>query len=243
MLIIDVFNVLHAAPKVTPELGMAGVGGLVRLGRAIPLSRFGGEPAWLVCDGTAGGLGAQMAEQVNTDLVHVMCAGPGKDADALIEHQLDQLERAGRLGGVLVISSDRRVQAAAVGVRVRWLSSESFLQALADDLRRRGRAEHQRTGGRPELAARDGLDAEAAAAWLREFGLENKVAGEGQEPRAQSREDVPVASELDAPDRRGLLDEHTIKELEEWAKGLGLDDKSEGGRVASSSPGPDPRGR
>lgn len=254
MLIVDVFNVLHAAPKAAPELGMAGSGGLVRLGRAIPLSRFGGEPAWLVCDGTAGGLGARLAEQVNTDLVHVICAGPGKDADALIEQQLDHLERAGRLGGVMVVSNDRRVQAAAVGVRARWMSSDAFLSALADDLRRRGRAEHQRTGGRPELAAREALDEGAAAAWLREFGFAGPAtpaaSGEASSPNIPASTSPARKPEPDprdsGEDRRGLLDERTIKELEEWAKGLGLDDKSDGDRnspPSPSTPPPGPRGR
>lgn len=223
MLIIDVFNVLHAAPKASPEMGMLSV---ERLAGLIENSRFGGEPAWLVCDGTAGGgMTRGLAERAGTELVQVLFAGPGKDADGLIERLLDRLEEQKRLGGVVVVSGDRRVQAAATGVRVRWMGSDAFVRALADDLRRLAHNARQKTGGRPEFAARERLDPEAAKAWLREFGIQdgacvNSAPSVPAEPSREVEAVDDAGGAAPEEDRGRLLDGATLKELEEWAKSL-----------------------
>lgn len=223
MLVIDLFNVLHAVPKAARELGgWRGRGSvdIERLASLIAASRFAGEPVWLVCDGTGGGRARRGEEELGN--VRVLYAGPGKDADSLIERILDDLERCGKLGGLGVVSSDRRVQAAAVGVRVRWMTSEAFVRLLVDDAARAERARQGRTGGRPEFATRDKLDDQATAVWMREFGFEaedrrGSGAGEARDEKARRAEDQREP-------RGEVLDAKTLAELEEWAKRLERDE-------------------
>lgn len=92
----------------------------------------------------------------------------------MIEARLVDWERAGGRRRCTVVSSDRRLIAAAAGVaggRARCVSSRDFIRALARDLEKLERAARERDGGRAALGAREGLDADSAAYWLREFGF------------------------------------------------------------------------
>ena len=185
VVIIDTFNVLHAA-------GKAGMGRLTvgMLRGLIEISRWRGEHVVLVSDGPGppGGEGRRTlrrGEDAGPDLPanqpgvsEVFAASGGaahsgagsrSDADGVIEALLEREEGLGRGRQVLVVSSDKRVRAAAVGVRARGLSSEDFLDKLAEDARKsRARAVDQ-TGGRPDFAQDGGMDAGRTKYWLREF--------------------------------------------------------------------------
>lgn len=224
MLIVDAFNVVHAAPATAPELLPFGLDRLVEMAGG---GRFAGVPVWIVCDGTAGGRsrsggggsGGELPAGRSGSGVRVLFAGPGKDADSLIENLLDELERSGKAHAVTVVSSDRRVQQAAVGVRARRLTSREFLVALVEDARAASAKTARRTGGKPEFAVRDGLDTASAEAWMKEFGV-----GTAPNPAAPPE---PVHGEAADPRSVGVgdvLDAQSIRALEEWAAGLNVAD-------------------
>lgn len=238
MLLLDVFNILHAVPKAAPHLGGLNV---PRLGLLVQIGRFSGEPAWLVCDGTGGGLAHALNKHASPghpdssreefSNVRMLFAGPGKDADSLIEKLLDDLEHKNLARRVTVVSNDRRVQAAAVGVRARWISSDEFLRVLADDAVKSERKNARRTGDRPAFAAREQLDSDAAAAWLHEFGyVSDPPLSSSTKPTQDTVTPIPASRlrsalpEDPAEDRAAQLDPKTLRELEEWAKHVRLDD-------------------
>ena len=181
MLIVDVMNVIHAAGDVDPRLGGLGPLGLARL---VEGSRFSGEGVILVCDGTGGGL-ARSVGQVDPNGpmegpgVRWAFAGPGRDADSLIQRILDSLERGGRVGGVKVVSDDKGVLAAAVGARAKRMRSGPFVRALVEDSAK-GRGAGSGAKPMPDPAA--------SHAWLREFGLG---------PAGDSNDDWPTGIDPD----------------------------------------------
>ena len=171
MYLVDAFNVLHALPKAEPRLAGLTLDGLASLIGVV--GRFRGEGVVLVCDGTAGGRGWRTGEQVAPGVV-VHLAGPGRDADSVIEERLVEWERLSRTERCTVVSNDRRVVAAAVGVaggRAGAMSSDEFLRTFASEVDKLNRGAGERAGGRTDLGARERLDSDAAAYWLREFGL------------------------------------------------------------------------
>ncbi len=97
-------------------------------------------------------------------LITVIYAGPGRDADSLIERLI---ERADGPRELIVVSSDRRIAKAARKRKAKALDSPSFmLQVLADA--ERARATPKRPG-----AAHPGAPSPAEVAeWMRFFGLD-----------------------------------------------------------------------
>jgi predicted RNA-binding protein with PIN domain len=183
VLIIDAYNVLHAARKVHEGLSGLTVVGLARM---VMGSRWGGANAVLVCDGS-GGRSAVPDELVHPEApVRVVFAGPGKDADALIERMVIDAERGGRgAGGLVVVSSDKGVQASAVGPvgpKARRMTSERFLRELLADAARAG------VGGGERGAA---LDDDEVRRWVERFG------GAGDSPRPPPAEVERVKRDSD----------------------------------------------
>lgn len=166
MLIIDAYNVLHAAPRVDPGFAGLTLPGLVRLVQA---SRFQSE-AVLVCDGTGSRTGLDEAHTHPDSPVRVVFAGPGKDADSAIARLVIEEERTGRAGAVTVVSSDKGVLASAIGPfgpKARRMTSEQFMRMVLDDA-----ARSSSFGSGAAEPERPTLDAESAARWLREFGID-----------------------------------------------------------------------
>lgn len=123
-LVIDVYNVLHAA------LGAAGKGrelSVWQLGRLLGQSRYVNRRAWLVCDGVRSDdvWGPRPAP-----LVEIIFAGPGRDADSLIE---ELLRRSTAPRDLTVISTDRRVVRAARRAGSATISSECFTRQVILD--------------------------------------------------------------------------------------------------------------
>jgi hypothetical protein len=178
MLILDTFNILHATGKV--GLGRLDPG---RLRELICFSRWRSERVVMVIDGPGprGGHGRRTLKQavdidaaaLDSDISEVFAASGGgrADADAVIEALLEREEHFGRARQAVVVSSDKRVRAAAVGARARAISSEDFLRQLAEDVAKSHARAADQTGGRPEFAQDSGMDAGRTAYWLREFGL------------------------------------------------------------------------
>jgi len=122
-LIIDTYNVLHVTGILPPEIAGVDTAGLIDL---IRRSRYRRRRATLVCDGTP----AEDAPTGRVGPVAIRYGGPGPTADALITAIIRRSSIPRRL---TIVSSDRAVQREARRRRCGILSSEQFLQHLADD--------------------------------------------------------------------------------------------------------------
>lgn len=200
MLILDTFNILHAT-------GKTGLGRLdpPRLRELIRFSRWRSERVVMVSDGPGprGGEGRRTLKQavdvdagsLAPDISEVYAAsGGGKtDADAVIEALLEREEHFGRARQAMVVSSDKRVRAAAIGARAQSMSSDDFLRKLAEDIAKSHARAADHTGGRPEFAQDGGMDAGRTAYWLREFGV-------GPAPAPASDDESDSESVLESDD-------------------------------------------
>lgn len=155
MVIVDAFNVIHAAanlPNAASAFKRLSIIGLARLIAECPThgSRGRAGGALLVVDGTGGGLQARLGPTNAGSSpgaipdVQILFAGPGREADAVIEDLLEGragslvtparvagAKRSGGGAGLLIVSSDKRVRSAAKGARAQWLPSDVFLGLLA----------------------------------------------------------------------------------------------------------------
>lgn len=160
MLIVDVANLLHVLTR-----GRApGDGDVLELVGWLGTSRYAKQEVTLVCDGNpmrASGLRdrvvAAMAAAGNTR--QLLFAGPDQQADDVVE---GLLEHGTGNGGVLVVSSDRRLRDAAKRMGAKSLRSEEFAEQLHDDARRRAFAGE---------AGRE-VGHISAAAWAAYFGID-----------------------------------------------------------------------
>lgn len=130
-LIIDTFNVLHTTGVLPPELAGLDVMGLAGL---ILRSRHASERVTFACDGLpASDLpapGALVIDGHPEAAMDVQFSGRQATADDLIMRMIDVSTAPRRL---TVISSDHAIQKHARRRRCVTLSSEEFLQQLADD--------------------------------------------------------------------------------------------------------------
>lgn len=193
VLIVDAFNVLHAAPA-------AGLGRLdaPTLKHLIAQSRWASGHTVLVYDGRGGrsaparAARASLSRPIDAGLalgsresgiseVFAGAGGEGErgggergmgiDADTVIESLIEREDGLGRGRQTVVVSSDKRLRAAAAGARARTLTSEAFLKSLADDARKRIAGREKGSGGRPRAATDEGVEAGRTEFWLREFGV------------------------------------------------------------------------
>jgi predicted RNA-binding protein with PIN domain len=154
MLLVDTYNVLHITGVLSPDLAGLDAGDLAAL---IGTSRYADRTVKLICDG---GRPGESPHQAGIEFVF---AGPGREADELIERIIRTNSAPKRL---LVVSSDRRVIAAARRRRAAILSSERFLAQLALD------RERPRRSRLPAFVHEIPLDRYSVASWMREFGLD-----------------------------------------------------------------------
>lgn len=211
VLLIDAYNLVHALGK-SAGTGV-NLGGLVSLLEAAGTRVSSGQRVVLVCDGTGRG-GGVGDEYTRADApVRVVFAGPGKDADSAIERMLEEWchVHGGRADRVTVVSSDKRVQAAALGCHAGRISSERFAAGLVEGAR------HGRGGKELGAARPESVDADEAVLWLKEFGVEGgkreseKSAGD-QTPTQKSAGDQRTTQES-AGDQRTTRDQ-------EWPDGI-----------------------
>lgn len=176
MLLVDAYNVLHVQGVLPAHLAGIDAEGLARL---IGLSRFSRRPVVLVCDGTPppgaartniiGDAAWMAAAAGRTPDVRTVYAGPGRDADSLIEDMLMADSAARRW---TVVSSDHRVRRAAGRAGASSMDSSSFLRRLAADERRPATTPHPRDIHKIPLGMMD------VYAWMREFGVNRDAAEE-----------------------------------------------------------------
>ena len=203
MLILDAYNVLHVTGVLPPHLAGVGVRGLAEL---IATSRWRSLPCRLVCDGTGEKGVGKVAETALPRSIRVIYAGPGRDADTLIENLIDASTSPRRL---VIVSSDRRLRAAARRRRCRWLASDAFLETIAHDC---APSRTRRGGPRPPEAD--------VARWMREFGFEPGETGADDHSRVPRGTSPPAAT-----GRTEALDEGLREEIErEWPGRVDPDD-------------------
>lgn len=212
MLVIDAYNALHVTGVLPPDVAGVDVRGLANL---IAASRWRSVACRLVCDGTGeSGVGRLRSEALPRS-ISVVYAGPGQDADTLIEDIIESSTTPRRL---VVVSSDRRLRAAARRRRCRWLSSEAFLQTLAQDaLTNRGRC----PGSSPPA---DPTAAGETEQWLREFGFDPPPPGAEAPPDAP-RSDPPSSEVSPGNAPKPPLDEDWKNRIaREWPGQIDPDD-------------------
>ncbi len=158
-LLIDAYNVLHVVGVLPPEL--AGID-LEELAALIAGSRFRTESTILVCDGVP------KSHRVASPRVEVLFAGPGVKADDLIIRLVQRSSAPKRL---TVVTSDHEIARAARRRRAVVLSSEAFLERLAEDQRGRpgrGPSRYRRSSDHP-------ADRRQVEHWLRVFGIDEEL--------------------------------------------------------------------
>lgn len=203
--LIDAYNLVHALGKVVGT--GVNLGGLVRLIEAAGTRATGGQRVVLVCDGTGRG-GGVGEEYTRVDApIRVVFAGPGKDADSAIEKTLDHWVHVhgGRADGVTVVSSDKRVQAAALGCHAARVSSERFATAIVEAARAKG--------GASTAQDRPDIDSDAAEYWLREFGFQGRPREQAASPEdKKTKNDTSTSGAASEPVSQG--------EDQEWPEGI-----------------------
>jgi len=215
-ILVDAYNVLHVTGVLPPDLAGVDVRGLARL---IADSRWRGRRATLVCDGTGSADGTPEGRVESN--VEVRYAGPGRDADSVIE-QIIEVHTAPRR--LLVVSSDRRLQRAARRRRAFWMSSDGFLERLARDARKAG----SRPGRGKQPATP--LSPERVDSWLEHFGVHEddplmrlkRAAGQAESasPGSERSEARRQPGENAAPQDDPLLREA----MQEWRDRISWDD-------------------
>lgn len=178
-LIVDAFNVLHSWGG-GPEPG--GYAELLSLSGLIARSRYADGKVSIVCDG-----GRFNATKPSFSApCKVIFAGPGKDADGLIE-SIVRRDSAPR--SLVVASSDRRLQRAVRKRGGRWVTSSQFLGQVVRDS-----AAPAPLPIRPTFAQKTPLQADAVREWMDEFDISAEFAGPGARVEPRSPESRPASN-------------------------------------------------
>lgn len=230
MLLVDAYNVLHH-PLAHREL--PGDAGPAELAALIAAGRHRRSKAILVCDGIPRNMGpiahrcAELRFQVED--AEVLYAGPGRDADTLIERLIEAEPAPRRMS---VVSSDRRIQRAARRRRARVIPSDAFLVSLLKDVERlRDRWR------RPAFTTEVPLSPQAIRYWKDLFGLdEADLPAEAMDPRPagapstrpdermKARPPAPAPAPPPEPPKPEPIDPVLVEALREWGGRLDLDD-------------------
>lgn len=162
MLVLDVSNILHTTGVLPADLAGPDLPGLLRL---MALSRYAKRECVAVCDGRPPSPRKKAAAAVAAGGVAVHYSHE-EEADAVLERLIAQTPRSKR---ATVVSSDRRVAAAAKRAGMTSLTSEAFLAKIAADVRRRhAEPERPRT---PHPRESVPLPAGLVGEWAAAFGV------------------------------------------------------------------------
>lgn len=156
-LIIDGYNLLHSIHKTNEDSDAISDTQLCRIvDTFLTQTRQKGE---IIFDGTGP---PDKSRFDNMSKLEVFFAGPGRDADTVIENKIKASTDAKRL---TVVSSDRRVQQAARARKAAAIKSNVFWDNLQRQLSRKKTA-------REPAAKRHGLSEGETEQWLKFFGLD-----------------------------------------------------------------------
>jgi hypothetical protein len=202
-LLIDTYNVLHTTGILPPELAVGD--DVLELVRLLQNSRYRDERITLACDGVppAPAPAPALPKAADPRLVQrvggttIRYSGHGRPADDLIA-QLIQASTAPRL--LIVVSSDHQVLKAGRRRKCRLLSSEEFLQQLADDNRIQ-----PSTGTASPAKPKAGMSQEQIDRWLKLFNIDEQTiaitsgGGRGQRPTSSSSSSSSSSSDEPQP--------------------------------------------
>jgi len=158
-LLIDGYNVYHAALKFSSEWSRLVPMGLCRL-VAQDMCRLG-EAAVVVFDWPEPR--GQFLKVEPEGYVRIIYAGPGRDADSALEKLIKDNSAPRRL---TVVSSDRQVQRAARRRRARILKADEYLEAL------QMRSEQPPDRPQEPIEKRRGVAEGDLTEWLELFGID-----------------------------------------------------------------------
>lgn len=190
-LLIDTYNVLHRGLPDAPDEPGADI---LHLARRIASSRFAGESSIiLACDGVPPA-GVEIPAAAHG--CRILFAGPGREADALIEQLIIEDTAPARL---IVVSSDRRILKAARKRRARTLDSARFLFQLAAPAPERAAAAGAKSGPAPkrDVPLKEG----EVRDWMKFFG-EQPAPVEPSAEGTPAREAPPVSPAAAEPPRK-----------------------------------------
>lgn len=156
-IVIDTYNVLQTTGVLPPELAGIDLQALLAL---IANSRYRNQKITLVCDGTS--KGRKRISLAKT--IALKFSGPHKTADDLIVELLDKSSHRRR---ITVVTSDRAVAKAAKARRCATLTSQLFLEHLANDAQSQNKAQPA-----SEARSHKPLDDKAVQQWINEFQLD-----------------------------------------------------------------------
>lgn len=231
MLLVDTYNVLHTPAALRSLHDEPTPGHLAVL---VAASRFRRDRAVLICDGSPhpehlGPSAEQRAElRYRVEGVEIVYAGPGRDADSLIEQWIARDSAPRRLK---IVSNDRRLIRAAKAVRARPVSADGFVETLLDDAERAGKR-----WVRPAFATEVPLSRAAVRYWHDLFDLDvadlpDDLAPAAPEPAAEppvskpkQAHSLPAKPAPTKPRQPDPIDPILVQALEEWRGRLSLDD-------------------
>jgi predicted RNA-binding protein with PIN domain len=162
-LLLDTYNILHVTGVLPPEVAGIDVAGLIDL---LAGSRYRAEHVVLVCDGNPHRGGPRFEPSAQH---RVVFSGKKESADDVIVRMIGHSSAPRRL---TVVSSDNEILRAARKRRCPTMSSEKFLEALAEDSTApRARSASSSAHGRKPRAP---LSAASVEEWIKVFGLDEK---------------------------------------------------------------------
>jgi len=184
--LVDTYNALHTTGVLPPELAGMDAPSLVE---ALTRGRWARNQVLLVCDGTA----PQGQRATHAGGIRTIYAGPGCEADDLIEQLIERSDAPTRL---LVVSSDRRIIKAARRRRCHSMRSDAFLRTIAHDHERAGIRASRRadTNKAPEH-----LSSKAARSWRDTFGIDEADIAEFTELARNPPPPPPAPKSAPAP--------------------------------------------
>ncbi|MEL6498479.1 MAG: NYN domain-containing protein [Planctomycetota bacterium] len=230
MLLVDTYNVLHTPAALRSLHDEPTPGHLAVL---IAAGRYRKDRAALICDGSPhpehlGPSADRRAElRYRVEGVEIVYAGPGRDADSLIERWIARDSAPRRLK---IVSNDRRLIRAAKAVRARPVSADGFVETLLDDAERAGKR-----WVRPAFATEVPLSRAAVQYWHELFDLDLDDFPTDPAPAAPTPDPPPIpktpkpkpASPKPSPPPPRTpdpIDPILAQALEEWRGRLSLDD-------------------
>ena len=157
-IVIDGYNLLHSIRKTSEDSEQISDVWLCRI--INEYLKLAGEKGEIVFDGTGP---RDKSPFENISNLEVFFAGPGADADTLIESKIKASTAPKRL---LIISSDRRIRSAAHSRRATAVKALTFWDELCKRLSRSKKKAKEPT------QKRQGLTEGETDQWLKFFGLQ-----------------------------------------------------------------------